>query len=49
MDTSIAGGEELADLMFSTLKQSLGANTSGTVNIFLATFDTRQHQPLRST
>ncbi|WP_042955918.1 immunoglobulin-like domain-containing protein, partial [Pseudomonas sp. G5(2012)] len=39
MDTSIQAAKNSLSLMFSTLKQSLGANTSGTVNIFLATFD----------
>ncbi|WP_442967300.1 immunoglobulin-like domain-containing protein [Pseudomonas sp. WJP1] len=39
MDTSIQAAKNSLNLMFSTLKQSLGANTSGTVNIFLATFD----------
>ncbi|WP_143497492.1 immunoglobulin-like domain-containing protein, partial [Pseudomonas sp. Irchel s3h17] len=39
MDSSIRAAKDSLAVMFSTLKQSLGANTSGTVNIFLATFD----------
>ncbi|MNF28602.1 Leukotoxin [compost metagenome] len=39
MDNSIRAAKDSLAVMFSTLKQSLGANTSGTVNIFLATFD----------
>ena len=39
MDTSIKAAKESLALMFNTLKQSLGADSSGTVNIFLTTFD----------
>ncbi|WP_339548426.1 immunoglobulin-like domain-containing protein, partial [Pseudomonas sp. RA_35y_Pfl2_P32] len=46
MDTSIKAAKESLALMFNTLKQSLGANTSGTVNIFLTTFDSTVSQTL---
>ncbi|WP_306219056.1 immunoglobulin-like domain-containing protein, partial [Pseudomonas sp. Pse1] len=39
MDSSISAAKNSLIQMFSALKASLGANTSGTVNIFLATFD----------
>ncbi|MGZ0718417.1 immunoglobulin-like domain-containing protein, partial [Pseudomonas palleroniana] len=41
---SISAAKDSLTSVFNSLKNSLGANTSGTVNIFLADFDTQVNQ-----
>ena len=46
MDGSIDAAKASLTAMFKSLKDSLGSNTSGTVNIFLADFDTQVNQSI---
>ncbi|PMZ00471.1 type I secretion protein [Pseudomonas sp. FW306-02-F02-AA] len=44
--TSISAAKDSLTSVFNTLKNSLGASTSGTVNVFLADFDTQVNKQI---
>ncbi|WP_235992993.1 immunoglobulin-like domain-containing protein, partial [Pseudomonas sp. p50(2008)] len=46
MEDSMAAAKTSLMAMFTSLKNSLGSNTSGTVNIFLADFDTQVNKTI---
>ncbi|WP_435874838.1 immunoglobulin-like domain-containing protein [Pseudomonas chlororaphis] len=45
-DTSLTAAKNSLTTVFNTLKNSLGSSTSGTVNIFLADFDTQVNKQI---